>query len=91
MPATVTVKPGQCLLDIALHTSGSAEAAFAIARINGLSVTEDLAPGAELLTSGISDGNVAAYYAANRLLPASGNLHPDGIGYWVIGATLNVS
>ncbi|MDR2964043.1 MAG: hypothetical protein LBU90_10495 [Bacteroidales bacterium] len=77
----------QSMFDIALQTAGSAEAAFALARENDLSLTEDLEVGAVLtmgqsiLTMGQSvltmghapllNKNVTDFFANKHLRPAT--------------------
>lgn len=68
----VSVKHRQCLVDIALQVCGSAEAVFAIAEQNGLSITDDLEVGQELayeLTHVVSKQVVIAY-AEDNIVPA---------------------
>jgi len=51
----VTVMQGQSLVDIAMQVYGSAEGVFALAKENGLSVTDEVSPG-QVLT--YDPGNV---------------------------------
>lgn len=74
MESTVIVKQGQCLIDIALQTTGSAEAAFDLAAANGISITDKLAPGIQLKRIDVVDAAVVAYYKANNITPASGDI-----------------
>ena len=68
--ATITER--QSLLDVALQHSGSLEAAFEIAMLNELSLTDDLAAGKQLsLPDDPDNSDVANYYAVNDLHPAS--------------------
>lgn len=71
MPTTAIAKPGQCLVDIALQYCGAAEASWDIASLNGISVTDSPSPGATLLLPPVVNAEVVAYYAANRIEPAS--------------------
>jgi hypothetical protein len=45
---TYTTLPNQTLCDVALMATGTLETLFAIATANGLSVSDDVAPGATL-------------------------------------------
>ena len=72
MPTTVTVKPGQRLLDIAIANAGSVEAVLAMAAAAGISVTDPLTAGQELpAPAAMLDGKVVAYYQAQGIEPAS--------------------
>lgn len=90
--ATITER--QSLLDIALQHSGSMEAAFEIALLNELSLTDDLAAGTQVVLPE-NDGNkeVANYYAVNDLRPASAITQVEindtlnigeGVEFWAI-------
>lgn len=65
-------KEHQTLLDIAIQQAGSIEALFDIAEANGLSVTEDLVSGQQLIIFGsaISE-KIKNYYSTKNLNPAS--------------------
>ncbi len=71
MPNTVIVKQGQCLFDIAMQTTGSAESVFELASLNNLSITDDLIPGTVLTTPDVSDGKIVDYYNSEKITPAS--------------------
>ena len=62
---------GQTLFDIAIQFSGSAEAAFELTVLNGLNLTDDLVPGVELKQAGVLNQQVAAYYLAKQIMPAT--------------------
>ncbi len=90
--ATITER--QSLLDIALQHSGSMEAAFEIALLNELSLTDDLAAGTQVVLPE-NDGNkeVENYYAVNDLRPASAITQAEindtlnigeGVEFWAI-------
>ena len=94
------VLDGQTLLDIAVQYCGSADAAFEIAQLNGLSVTDDLMTGRDLSLPGITNKKIAEYYKNKGLQPAtnitmnSENPLPvslEGIGYWAIETEFMVS
>jgi len=61
----------QTLIDIAIQQCGSAEAAYDIALMNGLSVTDELTPGLELSIPEIANKSIAAYYINNIIVPAT--------------------
>lgn len=90
--ATITER--QSLLDIALQHFGSMEAAFEIALLNELSLTDDLAAGTQVVLPE-NDGNkeVENYYAVNDLRPASAITQAEindtlnigeGVEFWAI-------
>lgn len=88
----------QTMLDMAVQVSGSVEAAFDLAVRNGLSITERLLPGMELLESEPVNRDIAIYYAAKRLQPATEtDWEPDtkpsgeGIEFWAIEIDFVVS
>ena len=61
----------QSMLDIAIQTSGSAEATFALALANDLSITDDLSAGQELQTVAVVDRDIFGYYRNKALTPAT--------------------
>ena len=69
---------GQSLLDIAVQTAGSVEAAIEMAMVNDLSVTDDLEP-AELRTADIQNKSIAGYYERNSIKPATAVTDPGQI------------
>ncbi len=94
--ASIKVSEGQSLFDVAIQSCGSAEAAFALAVENGLSISDELAAGQEIHYSTIVNRDIAGYFADKGLKPAtaltaddSNNL--EGIGYWSIGADFIIS
>lgn len=91
---TATALAGQSLWDMALQHCGSADAAFAIARMNNVNLTDSPTPGTVLALPAVTNKKVVKYYADNGIMPASGastsSATGDGIGYWVIGANFEV-
>ena len=95
----VKVLPLQSLLDIAIQHKGAVENTFALAVVNGLSLTDDLPAGTEikLPDSANKDSDVLNYYTAKRLQPATAVImlpeaeRLEGIGYWVIQTDFKVS
>jgi hypothetical protein len=86
----IRVLSGQSIFDLAIQSAGSAEAAFEMALLNGVSITDDLA-GMELTEPAPMNRLAVNYYKQNGILPATSDL-PDfeapereGIGYWAIG------
>jgi hypothetical protein len=63
---------GQSILDIAIQACGSATAAFALAVANGLSVTDDLIPGQDLVVPAVVNSDVVTYYVNNGIVPVTG-------------------
>ena len=98
----ITVLNNQSLLDIAVQYTGTIENAFKIAVANGLSLTDDLEPGAQLIIHADVEMNsdVVNYFSAKGVQPATGLTENDlliaqtvqrGIGYMQIGKTFKVS
>lgn len=92
-------KQGQCFFDLVIQGTGNIENAFAMALLNGMSMTEDLVIGQKVLPSAVTTKSVVALYgpknypATYEALPDSGELSPilGGIGYMIIEETFIVS
>ena len=73
----ITVLDRQSSFDVAVQTAGSAEAAFDLAMLNGLSVTDELETGLELVPANTSEGRglrnrgIVDYYTNRQLKPAT--------------------
>lgn len=67
----VKVLQGQSLFDIAIQKIGSAEGAFDLAVLNGLSLTDELASGSELSLPAATNSSVVAYYMNREIQPAT--------------------
>lgn len=89
----ITVLHNQSLLDISVQHTGTVENCFEIAVANGLSVTEELTPGVQLIIPESVKVNkeVLNYYTSKNIRPAtaitkSGDYEqkPEGISYWII-------
>lgn len=88
----------QSLLDIALQTSGSIEAAFDLAEANDISISEPLETGVSLQPAAVADQKVIDRYEAADVRPAT-ELSPEdiemapygGIGYMGIEVDFIVS
>ena len=97
----VTVLHNQSLFDISIRYTGTIENAFKIAVANGLSLTDELGPGAQLIIPEVEMNNdVVNYFAGKGIQPATGLTENDlliaqtvqrGIGYMQIGKTFKVS
>ena len=98
----ITVLNNQSLLDIAVQYTGTIENAFKIAVANGLSLTDELQPGAQLIIPSDVEMNsdVVSYFSGKGIQPATGLTENDlliaqtvqrGIGYMQIGKTFKVS
>lgn len=96
---TTIILHNQSLLDLAVQHTGAVENTFALAVVNGLSLTDDLPAGTEIkLPDSVNkDSDVLNYYTAKRLQPAtavimlSGAERLEGIGYWIIQTDFKVS
>lgn len=67
------VKPldRQSVIDVAIQTSGSVEAAFALSAKNDISISEAIAPGMELETVEPADKLVLSRHEARQVQPAT--------------------
>lgn len=92
-------KQGQCFFDLVIQGTGNIENAFAMALLNGLSMTDYLAIGQEVLPGPVTNKSVVAlfgpknYPATCEPFPTAGELSPvlGGIGYMIIEETFIVS
>ena len=83
----ISVLKGQTIFDISIQEFGSIEAAYALATINGLSVTDELTPGTLLQKTGIINKKIVSYYSDKNFKPATGvssDSTVGGIEYWAI-------
>lgn len=67
----IEVRDRQCLMDIALECCGVADAAFVIAEMNDVSVSEVLEPGTVLEVPAVMERKVVDYYQRNSISPAT--------------------
>lgn len=67
----VHIKDRQSLLDMALQTSGSMEAVFALAAINDTSLTAVLPDGRTLQTVSVENPSIVNRYATEKIYPAT--------------------
>ena len=90
----VTVLHNQSLFDISIRYTGTIENAFKIAVANGLSLTDELEPGAQLIIPADVEMNndIVNYFAGKGIQPATGfnyiesEITPEleGISYWIL-------
>ena len=82
------VLEGQSLLDIAIQCCGSAEAAYDIAVLNGLSIADDLTAGRELTIPAAVNSSVVSYYTQKGIKPSTAitatTEDSEGIDFWAI-------
>jgi hypothetical protein len=93
----VAVLNRQSLPDIAVQVSGSIEAAFEIAAVNEIDVTDELTAKAHLSVPSILNKQITEYFRVNLLTPATGlspadeTLFDEGIEYWEIEFDFTIS
>lgn len=93
---SVTVKDYQNLFDLACQEIGSVDAAFDLARINDLAITDDLVSGQMiLLPDAPVDEYVVNEFKTKKLFPATSDKGNEnvrgGIGFMGIGIDFKVS
>lgn len=86
----VVVAPAQSIWDIALQYAGSMEAAWEIARLNGITVTTELQPGQVLIMPPGVDTSVIRFFASGGYVPASDEPLLEGIDYWMVAYQFEV-
>lgn len=65
-------KQHQTIIDLAIQSAGSAEAAFELALLNGVSITDDVEAGAEMHGhASVLDVDVLNYYTQKGICPAT--------------------
>lgn len=67
----VKVKDRQSLLDMAVQTAGSMEAAFGLAAANGVSLTDTLTDGQVLDTVAVENADTVRRYSVQGIQPAT--------------------
>jgi len=88
-------KQGQWLGDIVVREAGSIEAIVEMAINNGVSITDKMTAGSQVLQSVPVDRRVMNYYNINSIYPATA-ADPDGrsfrgIGYMAVEITFIIS
>ncbi|MDP1812329.1 MAG: hypothetical protein Q8K66_13085 [Sediminibacterium sp.] len=94
----VKTAANQALMDIAIQESGNIESLIELALLNGVNITDDLAPDTLLRKSGVIDKNIVTLFKTN-MKPASNSpvsedqlpAELEGIDYWSIENTFIVS
>lgn len=75
---TTIAAAGQTFLDVALTLTGSADAAYEIAKENGLDISDEIPAGLLLSYTGeVISQPIADYYSANDIRPATYNKGDD--------------
>jgi len=65
------VLSGQTLFDIAIQSCGSIEAAFELAVLNGLNLTDELVPGQELALPEVVNSGIVTRYSNKGINPST--------------------
>lgn len=91
MRNTRIIKQGQSLLDVALCETGTADAAFAIALQNGLSLTDEPQAGTPISHALEKKQIYSLKNEPATAITAGEVAKPEGIGYWIIGQNFKVS
>lgn len=95
MPSTKAIA-GQTWVDLALQELCDEERIFELCDLNGASMTDDIAPGTEVITPVAESKKGACVLTLRSRRPASlffgvGNAAPEGIGYWAIETDFVIS
>jgi hypothetical protein len=93
---TIVVKDRQTLFDIAVQAMGDADAAYELARLNDISVTEELESGQQLLMPDeATDESTVGEFKTKKWCPATADQEqdviPGGIGFMGIEIDFIVS
>ena len=93
---SATVYQGQSFLDKVLETTGSVDNAFAMAILNGTSITDDVVIGQELKATAVTLKSVVSIFNEKKR-PATAitmeqlqEIENNGIGFMQIGTTFIV-
>lgn len=83
------IQKHQTIIDLALLNSGSLEAFFEIALLNGLELTQEVNPGTNLLMPEIVERRPVNYYQERGHIPITGvidneELAGEGLEFWAI-------
>lgn len=65
------VKPNQNIIDKAIQSAGSADAAFHLALLNEVSITDDVEPGTVLKDTSVTNSRVKAEIVRRGIEPAT--------------------
>ena len=74
----IQLQSKQTIWDIAIQYCGSEEAAFQIADLNDVSVTEELPVGTMLDVPEAVNKQIVEYFKANKIVPATATEEEDG-------------
>lgn len=87
------IKERQTVVDYTCQNSGTLEALFELAELNGISITQDLAPGTLLKARPVERKTVRFYALSVLDIVTDKTIEPmpGGIGYMQIGNTFKVS
>lgn len=81
MNRKIRVAAGQNIGDIAVQYCGTHQAIFEIARLNGMSVTDEVSAGTEIVVPDVIDRRVRKIYVEGNYFPATnGEILSGGIG-----------
>lgn len=92
--ATITIREGQCLLDICMQYNGTIDQLLDTAKLNGLSMTGLLTVGGWLQTTDVvNDARAVQFLQQKKAIPASvtENALPGGIDFMQIGSDFKVN
>lgn len=84
-------------MDMAVQHTGDATGLFAMAKLNGISMTEELAIGTYIEIPDAVNEEIKQWFIDNGDIVATDNPEPgeparlEGIGYWIIGQDFVVS
>lgn len=90
------VQQGQNMMDLAVQHSGDCTALFAFAMKNGISVTEEIASGMDLIVPEVINIGVVKYFSDKTIIPAFEKAKANpivggrGIGFMRIGSDFKV-
>lgn len=90
MPITKQIRVRQTVPDFACQCAGQLDALFEIAELNGISITEDVEPGTELLLNE-ADQRVITFFKNNTEDIVTDAHIPGGIDYMAVGVDFIVS
>lgn len=88
-----SIKKHQTFVDFVTQASGALDGLFECAKLNGLSVTYDIAPGTQLLSVQLNDEVISFFKTQNMDIvgsPLSPEVFPGGIGNMQIGTSFKV-
>lgn len=92
----VTVEHGQSLFDVAIQKAGDLTSAFEFAVLNGLSITDAIPAGTQLIPAPVSEASLVNYFGNVGIIPASGQITVEsssaigGVDFWAIGLDFTV-